>query len=607
MQNYGDLGASTETTISNFKKRISEVVKFGAEDFADSVGRLTEKSLEVNKVFGQGRQRLQELRQSIADTLPELNKFGGKIEDVAVTLADIAEASRRNVVADTQSVKDLFIASKVLGQSAEVISESFLDVGINISKIGENFEGAMEYVQSIGGNVRDVLDKMRMNMDQLNRFQFQGGVIGLTKMAAQASMLRFDMNQTFNLADKVLDPEGAIEVASAFQRLGVAAGNLVDPFQLMNQSITDPSGLQNSLADVAKQFTYFDEKTKTFKINPQGVLTLKEMEKQTNVSASEMSKLGLATADLDRRLSTIRSAGLTLASEEDKQYLANIASMTREGEYVVTIRDDKGKAEMKNLADVTQDELEKLIDQQKTGPKNLEEFARSQMSIQQIMQGDLTAIRSVVVGSVGSSQVINQGLEQLRDLVERTGNRATGAFPTTAEGRATVDEQLRKVGDFISKLADPNTNKMELLSESADNVRTYFENFGTKVTKEFDNIVQNIREEFQKGKSIASAKASEYLRQFAEVEPTPQTGADTTRTAQASARVRGGEVSTQIIQHKVDMDDVNIKITGNQNFTEGQLQQITQVITQELRKIQNIKLYQSATKQPKPGERVEVE
>jgi hypothetical protein len=185
------------------------------------------------------------------------------------------------------------------------------------------------------------------SMGQMNRFQFEGGVKGLAKMAAQASMLRFDMQQTFNLAERVLDPEGAIDVAAAFQRLGVSAGNLADPFALMNQSINDPSGLQNSLADVAKQFTYFDEKTKTFKINPQGVLTLKEMEQQTGVSAREMSKMGLAAAELDQRLSSINAAGLKIGSEEDKQYLANIAKMGEGGQYEVKLTDEDGKEQTK--------------------------------------------------------------------------------------------------------------------------------------------------------------------------------------------------------------------------------------------------------------------
>jgi len=127
-------------------------------------------------------------------------------------------------------------------------------------------------------------------------------------------MLRFDMNQTFQLAEKVLSPEGAIQVASAFQRLGVSVGNLVDPFQLMNQSINDPSGLQDSLAQMTKQFSYFDEETKTFKINPQGVLTINEIANQTQMSAKELREMSLAALELDRRLSAVSAAGLSIAS-----------------------------------------------------------------------------------------------------------------------------------------------------------------------------------------------------------------------------------------------------------------------------------------------------
>ena len=213
--------------------------------------------------------------------------------------------------------------------SAQELTNAFLDVGVGIEQVGKQLEGSINYIQSIGGNTKTVMADVTKNMDQMNRYQFAGGVQGLTKMAAQASMLRFDMSNTFALAEKVLDPEGAIETAAAFQRLGVSAGNLADPFQLMNMSINDPSGLQNSLADVAKQFTYFDEETKSFKINPQGVLTLREMEKGANLAQGSLSKMGLAAAELDVRLSEINKAGITIASEEDKQYLANIAKMTK--------------------------------------------------------------------------------------------------------------------------------------------------------------------------------------------------------------------------------------------------------------------------------------
>ena len=65
--------------------------------------------------------------------------------------------------------------------------------------------------------------------------------------------------------------------------MGVSIGNLTDPFALMNDSINDPGALQDSLIKATKQFTQFDEKTKTFKINPQGILTLKAMSEETGI------------------------------------------------------------------------------------------------------------------------------------------------------------------------------------------------------------------------------------------------------------------------------------------------------------------------------------
>ena len=240
-------------------------------DFVASQKALSDYSNIVLKAFTQTRERISEIQVAITDATPNVRRLGGDIKDVSEIITQVAIESRRNVIATAEEVEKLFAIEKTLGLGADVLSKNFLDVGLSIEKIPETLEESMNYVQSIGGNARTVMKDVSDNMGQMNRYQFEGGVQGLTKMAAKASMLRFDMKETFALAEKVLDPDGAIEVAAGFQRLGVAAGNLVDPFQLMNMSINDPSGLQDSLADVAKQFTEFDAETKTFKINPEKI------------------------------------------------------------------------------------------------------------------------------------------------------------------------------------------------------------------------------------------------------------------------------------------------------------------------------------------------
>lgn len=585
---FGDQPGGGESTISSFKKRISDMFDIGIADFASAISRLTQGAVKVNQVFGQGRQRIVELQQSIADTIPEINKLGGGLTDTVQTIEDIARAARRNVIANTEDVKELFLASKFLGQSAEAITDSFLDVGISISNVGDNLNKSLEYVQSIGGNSKEVIDKMRANMEQLNRYQFEGGVIGLTKMAAQASMLRFDMSNTFALAEKVLSPEGAIETASAFQRLGVAAGNLVDPFQLMNQSINDPSGLQESLANVSRQFTYFDEKTKSFKINPQGVLTLREIEREAGIAQGSLAKMGLAAADLDRRLSAVREAGLTVASEEDKQFLANIARMGEGGEYEVQIKDERGEFQTRKLSEITQNEFNKLIEEQRTGPKTLEELTRSQMNIQEIMQNDLSAIRTKVVGGIATTTPVLTGFEGLRDLVEKLA-RNVSDLGSTAKVRDLSEDAIRGIKKLYDDLTDPNKNKFEVLQKAAEAMGSTIKGLGKDFESAFNDAINKAKTEIKSGDSTTQ-KVSEYLGKYT------IGGTDTTTERERKERV-SQEIKTAAQQGtitsatKLDVGGnikIDINIKSDQTFSESQQQQIVQTITTEIRKIPNM-------------------
>jgi hypothetical protein len=383
-------------------------------DFVASQEALAEYSNKVLGAFTQTRGRISEIQTTITDTVPGVRRLGGDLKDVAAIISEVALESRRNVIANSEQVESLYAASQVLGLSAQVLSKSFLDVGMSIESIPETLEESVNYVRSIGGNAKTVFTDVQKNMEQMNRYQFEGGVLGLTKMAAQASMLRFDIATTFKFAEDLLDPDKAIEVAAAFQRLGVTAGNLVDPFQLMNMSINDPSGLQDSLIEISKKYTEFDAKTKTFKINPQGVLTLREIGIQAGLDAKELSKMGLAAAELDNRLSQI-SPSLKI-TEEDKQYLANISSMNEGGDYEVKFRDDQGKEQIKKLSEISQTEFEKLIQQQKDGNKTVQQLQTDQLRLDEILGNNVAAIKAVVVGGVLTADPLLKMNQALREV-----------------------------------------------------------------------------------------------------------------------------------------------------------------------------------------------
>jgi hypothetical protein len=473
---------NNEGSIEDIKKAYEAYGK-PLERIAEAIGGMLGETTKLNAAFVDGRVRLDEMQDAAANAAASVIRLGGSMSQVGDTMVGIAEGSRRNVIATEEQVSKLFSASQILEISARSLVTNFDDVGIGVSQIGENLEKSIEYIKSTGMNARAVMTDVTNNMAQMNRFQFEGGVQGLAKMAAQASMLKFDMKETFGFAERVLDPEGAINMASAFQRLGVSVGNLTDPFELMNESINDPTGLQNSLARVGEKFTYFDEKTKTFKINPEGVLTLREMEKEAGLSTGSLTKAALAAADLDKRVSQINPS-LQFDSEEDKQFLANMATMNKEGEYTIQLKDDEtGKVETKKLGDITQEEMEKLREQQANAPKTLEDIQKSQLSVLQNIERAIEAPLNKFAFGVAQTPQIRGNIAGASRI---TGNIANAIDKSVPESRVIGE----KVKDTFKKIEDILVLK--------DSGQLSEKDFASKI-KDFENTLEANAKDLGKG------------------------------------------------------------------------------------------------------------
>lgn len=430
--------------LSNFKeyKKL-----FSLSATLETVSRLYDEINKVNKTFTEGRLRAVEFGNAVTDSVAGVVRVGGDVNQIGQTIIDIAAGARRNIVATTETIVELTAASRALGNiPIETLAENFSKVGFDVSNIAENIEDSLSYIQSIGLNATTVFGDVSRNMEMMNRFNFEGGVVGLTKMAAQASMLRFDMQTTAKFADSVVNPDGAIKMASAFQRLGVMAGDLVDPFVLMDKSINDPGGLQDSIVEMTKQFTYFDEETNSFRINPGAVRLMKELATETDISFEQMSKTALAAADLDRRLSEIDFS--IDASEEDKMLVANMAKMGEGGQYFVELSDENGRVEQKRLQDLTQNEFERLRELQETRPKTMEDIARAQLTINELISRDIKALPMQLAYAIAGQS----GIIRLTEVTRRTSDTAIGGaygegvLPTGREFR----QMFEGVGDALT-------------------------------------------------------------------------------------------------------------------------------------------------------------
>ena len=478
-------------TTDEFGKKIGDEASFGAKEFFGAAQQMAEAANEMTAAFASSRARVGEMMTAVSEAAPRMKRLGADFQTTTQAMVNIAIATQKQTLASGDSVAKLFATTQVLGGDIQSIVSDFTDVGIQFGVIGGELEKSVSTVSDLGLNTKVVMKQVTENSAKLNQYNFEGGVQGMTKMAARASMLRVDMSATLNFADKMMNPEAAVNMASAFQRLGVSAGALADPFSLMNASINDPGALQDSLAKVSQQFTYFDEKSKTFKMNPQGILTLKAMSDETGVSYENLSKMGLAAAETDKRLSQI-SPTLKFKDDSDKQFLSNLSEMNASGEYVVKIRDASGVDATKKLSDVTQEEFDKLIKEQKEAPKSMEDIARAGMKSSNVIANDVGAIKDAVVRGLVSTSIVKDNMESIRRTITVPVGALSNAGAKTEITRVPADEAINAIRVAVKQLGENTKKPEEVFKEVGEKFGKTSESFKMVMQSTINQIVKEI-------------------------------------------------------------------------------------------------------------------
>ena len=458
-----------------------------------TLNRIYDGINQINKGLGESRLRAVEFSNAITDSAPGLVRIGVDLNEIGGTIMSIAEGSRRNVIETTETITELAAAAKLVGEATlpSQLVESFQQVGFETSTIAENVAESVGYVQSIGLNSRKIMGDVVRDMEMMNRFNFSDGVVGFTKMAAQASMLRFNMSTTAKFADDVMNPDGAIKMASAFQRLGIMAGDLVDPFVLMDKSINDPGGLQDSLINMTKQFVLFDEKTQSFKIAPGAQRQLREIAGEIGISAEEMKKTALAAADMDRRLSQINLS--IRATDEEKMLVANMAKMGTgqfKGDYVVQVKNAQGQEEIKRLSELQAEDFEKLRELQESAPKTAEEYAKAQLGVLEDIQRDIAAYGVQLGYSIAGQNAVIRSVEASKRGSENFFNAlyskdVLGSAEDTRKFFQVVGDDFK---DLLVKAAQGDTSAMQAAQDRLEqNVKQIesgtFEKFTKLISK----------------------------------------------------------------------------------------------------------------------------
>jgi hypothetical protein len=455
----------TQSLMDELKKAF--LTNFDVTAIAQKLGEVEKGATNVAKTFGQGREQITAIKAAMAEAVTSVTLLGGGFQNIVEIQTQIGRTLGTNLILNSQSYDKLFATAQVTDQSAASLTKNFKDAGYSVYAIGEQMEKVMNISTSIGVNGRMVSDKVVQNMSSLNQFNFQGGVEGLAKMAAQSVNLRVDMNKTLDMANKLFSPEAAIDMASAMQRLGVAQGDLLDPLRLMDLAQNDPAELQNQIAEMSKSFTRLKEDGTGFEILPGEKRRLMEISEQLGMGRDGLAKMALAAGDLDLKMSKIKFSD-NVTDESTQKLIANMAEMGAGGEYKISYTDEEGKIQTKNVTELQKGDIEAITMASQRAPKTMEDLAKDQLTTQQKILADVESIKNRTgLGLAGTKSVT---------MAENAAREVSGKLPKIAGGESMSIKGIREnvgggMDNFIKTLNDGKP--MDALVNAASGTANY--------------------------------------------------------------------------------------------------------------------------------------
>lgn len=434
------IGAAVKNTVDAFKNPF--------DTLSAEVEELQKGTRGVMEQFGRGREISHGIAQALGEARFSIMEMGGSAVDAYKAFEDIIDATDKTSLSTARYADELYAMSSVLGRDIGTIASQFDDAGFSMSKVEKTMMGVVDYAASVGLNVEEVSGTVLKNLDKINLYNFQNGVQGMARMAAHATMMKVDMGKTLALADELLSPEKAIEMAAGLQRLGVSTSALIDPLRLMDMAQNDPEALQKEIINLTKQYTYFNEETKKTEILPGAQRYLRELAPMLGMTKEDLATMAVQSGNIQRKLSEIRMPNI-VQSEEQKMMIANLAELNDKGEYEIKYLDENQQEQTALLSELNSTTLKQIEESQKVTSMDPKQLALKQLSAAEETNLLLVSLGARLPKEIASTRSGYEAVETA-GTVGRTFAR--GTYDATRETLGITPETIKNLDNELNNV-----------------------------------------------------------------------------------------------------------------------------------------------------------
>jgi hypothetical protein len=292
-------------------------------------------------------------------------KFGGSMKDVATIFQQFSETTNKNRFFNEREISQLVELGLGTGlgvQGASELAASFDNIGVSLENTINLTDRARNLAAKYNVNTTKVLKTYQGLVQSLTGIGFGKGLDNLSKLAAKATAIRFDIvASTTAFADAFFDPEKAIEASARMQTLGGKfAASFGDPMQLAFESMTNPTALAEKFANTVSEIVQKDGEGNYF-ISPTDRKTLKIAAENLGQNYEDAVATAIEQKKIADKMTYLSKGNFNLMGmdEGDKLSLASLMQLNEKGKYEIKMSDGTMQL-LENMTDKSQ--LKTIVD-----------------------------------------------------------------------------------------------------------------------------------------------------------------------------------------------------------------------------------------------------
>jgi hypothetical protein len=424
----GGLGGSLTSLLGD---SLIKGLSFAGSQITDVLTNEVKLRNEVNAKLGMAGQLSRDYRDNIFEASPAVAGMGYSFEELATTTMRVSQDMGNMAMVGADIFEKGAVTSRAFIGNLQDLPQylnNFNEIGIGAGDALEQINEAGKSSMALGLQSRKVVSDVNDNLSKINQYGFQNGVQGLTKMVQQAVQFKFNMQNTFDLAEKLFDPDQAIDLSANLQAIGGAIGDFNDPLKMMYNATNNVGGIQDALIGAASSLATYNQEQGRFEITGVNLRRAKAMADQFGMSLEKLSTTAIKAGERQSASTALMSRGLSL-DDKEKEFLTNISRMEG-GKMVIdvsSISKEFGGAQRIALDTLTEVQKDALLKNQK---------AFEEMSPEQIAKEQFTQTQNM---ALNVAEIL--GILRVRFAREA---RVAGA---------AIDEGTKGVSDYLSKTA----------------------------------------------------------------------------------------------------------------------------------------------------------